>query len=1079
MSDVNFILTAQDFASRKFREVGRSARWMALQVAAADRMMEQKMQHMDHTVSAVLKGIIFAGPAAAAALNAVTVAVGGLASALISMGPGLGGLGIGVLGNLGQVQQVQQQLKTLGAAVDSASTPAARRKAEAALAAYRKANLQGPFGKEFNQITRLSATKQQMGLDPHVVRMMTAGIKTLVDLMHKLTPSMQHFADITKHAFGSIKHYIDGPEFARFLHWANTVGALNFKNLLGALGNLGKFIIRIGEDFSGVGTSITGWLKKITGEWAKWAKGLKGNDNFQRFVAEAKKDGPLLVRLFNALVKTLGRLSVGLTGLGHIELKAFVWAMEQLSKLPPGMLAAIFAGFQVASLANNIQKLVTGIRASAAATKAWAAVQWVLNAALDANPIGIVVIAIAALAAGLVLAYKKSKTFREVVNKAWDGIKKGAQAVWNWLKNNFVPFFTKTIPNAFKTVKDWIKSHWSDILVGILAGPLAPAALAIKHHLGDIKQFFKDALGVLKSVGNWIKDHLVGAWHTLVDAMKAAGNWVRDHLVGAFKTLKSKLGDALDAVKSLGRWIESHFLGAMKDVKTAFGNAWQKVKDFANWVKNKIGDALKPFATALLNVAKTAVKVAKKIFDALSSAVQKVLNVAAKIPGPWQKGMQAARDAVSRFRQHADDSFNKVIGGIEKMKKHINSVPHHTKTTAQFYGSNAQAHMSQFVSNVNNKLGNIRDENVVIHVQAAPGSLQHEISAEITASRKHKRHHHKKFGARKHAAGGPITGPGSGTSDSVPAMLSNGEHVWTAEEVRAAGGHGAVRRMRDAVVGRFAKGGPVVANPFRLAARFEHNAFPMGYIHHVIMQYAHQLAKQAKQRARDALHSMMGTGSIPGGFHGSYGVGRWRNDMLKVMGMLGIPRSALPILMHRLALESGGNPVVVNRWDSNWDKGTPSVGLMQVIGPTFQAHAGKYRNVGPFLYGTSVNPIANIYAGLRYAMSRYGSSYLQVLAGSSGYRRGGYPPIGMPALVGEAGPELIIPTGPSRVVPNSGAGRDSFIRELATALADALDGATMVVDHKNLPDAVAAGRQIQHALLSLKRSNGGKHLGLT
>lgn len=1069
MSDVNFILTAQDFASRKFREVGRSARWMALQVAAADRMMEQKMQHMDHTVSAVLKGIIFAGPAAAAALNAVTVAVGGLASALISMGPGLGGLGIGVLGNLGQVQQVQQQLKTLGAAVDSASTPAARRKAEAALAAYRKANLQGPFGKEFNQITRLSATKQQMGLDPHVVRMMTAGIKTLVDLMHKLTPSMQHFADITKHAFGSIKHYIDGPEFARFLHWANTVGALNFKNLLGALGNLGKFIIRIGEDFSGVGTSITGWLKKITGEWAKWAKGLKGNDNFQRFVAEAKKDGPLLVRLFNALVKTLGRLSVGLTGLGHIELKAFVWAMEQLSKLPPGMLAAIFAGFQVASLANNIQKLVTGIRASAAATKAWAAVQWVLNAALDANPIGIVVIAIAALAAGLVLAYKKSKTFREVVNKAWDGIKKGAQAVWNWLKNNFVPFFTKTIPNAFKTVKDWIKSHWSDILVGILAGPLAPAALAIKHHLGDIKQFFKDALGVLKSVGNWIKDHLVGAWHTLVDAMKAAGNWVRDHLVGAFKTLKSKLGDALDAVKSLGRWIESHFLGAMKDVKTAFGNAWQKVKDFANWVKNKIGDALKPFATALLNVAKTAVKVAKKIFDALSSAVQKVLNVAAKIPGPWQKGMQAARDAVSRFRQHADDSFNKVIGGIEKMKKHINSVPHHTKTTAQFYGSNAQAHMSQFVSNVNNKLGNIHDENVVIHVQAAPGRLQHEISAQITASQKH----HKK--RKKHALGGAITGPGGPTTDSIPAWLSNGEHVWTAEEVKRAGGHRRVEQLRRMVMRRhgFASGGPVASDPFRLTMGFDHNAFPMGYIHSVIMQYAHQLAKQAKRQARSALHSSMGNAHVPGGFHGSYGVGQWRHLVLRVMGELGIPRSALPIIMHRMMIESGGNPRAINLWDSNAAAGHPSKGLMQTIDTTFAGYAGPYRNRSIY------NPHANIYAGLNYAMHRYGSSYLQVLAGSSGYRRGGYPPIGMPALVGEAGPELIIPTGPSRVVPNSGSGRDAFVKELAKAIASALDGSTITLDHKNLPDAVAQGRGIQHALLALKRSNGGKNLGLT
>src|SRR5699024_2209842 len=63
------------------------------------------------------------------------------------------------------------------------------------------------------------------------------------------------------------------------------------------------------------------------------------------------------------------------------------------------------------------------------------------------------------------------------------------------------------------------------------------------------------------------------------------------------------------------------------------------------------------------------------------------------------------------------------------------------------------------------------------------------------------------------AAGGPVHGPGSGTSDSINARLSNGEHVWTAREVAAAGGHGAIMAMRQAVlsgaVRGFANGGAV------------------------------------------------------------------------------------------------------------------------------------------------------------------------------------------------------------------------------------------------------------------------------
>lgn len=70
-------------------------------------------------------------------------------------------------------------------------------------------------------------------------------------------------------------------------------------------------------------------------------------------------------------------------------------------------------------------------------------------------------------------------------------------------------------------------------------------------------------------------------------------------------------------------------------------------------------------------------------------------------------------------------------------------------------------------------------------------------------------------GGLQRATGGPIFGPGSETSDSIPARLSNNEHVWTAREVRAAGGHGVIEQMRqDVLAGRgFAAGGPVTASP--------------------------------------------------------------------------------------------------------------------------------------------------------------------------------------------------------------------------------------------------------------------------
>jgi SLT domain-containing protein len=103
--------------------------------------------------------------------------------------------------------------------------------------------------------------------------------------------------------------------------------------------------------------------------------------------------------------------------------------------------------------------------------------------------------------------------------------------------------------------------------------------------------------------------------------------------------------------------------------------------------------------------------------------------------------------------------------------------------------------------------------------------------------------------------------------------------------------------------------------------------------------------------------------------------------------MLGQPTSYANLVLKRMNQESGGNPTIVNKWDSNWKAGHPSVGLMQVIRGTFAAYAGKYRKTGPFEYGVSTNAMANIYAGLNYAIHRYGS--LAALGRPGGYDLGG------------------------------------------------------------------------------------------
>jgi hypothetical protein len=149
--------------------------------------------------------------------------------------------------------------------------------------------------------------------------------------------------------------------------------------------------------------------------------------------------------------------------------------------------------------------------------------------------------------------------------------------------------------------------------------------------------------------------------------------------------------------------------------------------------------------------------------------------------------------------------------------------------------------------------------------------------------------------------------------------------------------------------------------------------------------------------------------SLGGGRFGK-GVAQYTATAAGVLRMLGQPSSDLGTVLAQMQTESGGNPYAVNRSDINWQEGHPSVGLMQVIAGTFDAYAGPFRGVGPFEYGVSIDPLANIFAGINYAIHRYGAGWTSVLGHGHGYDQGGWLPPGLSLAANWTGaPELVIP----------------------------------------------------------------------
>lgn len=176
----------------------------------------------------------------------------------------------------------------------------------------------------------------------------------------------------------------------------------------------------------------------------------------------------------------------------------------------------------VIPLVAGLFSFVKVMQIVAVVTKAWAAAQLILNSAFLTSPITWIVIGIVALVAAIVIAYKKSATFRTIVQGALHAV----GAAFHWLLA------------AGKTVFGWVKTNWK-LLLAIITGPIGLAVYFITKHWGAIKEGAKstvkwigDRFGMLitwfKKLPGKLAAGVKGLWNGLIDGFKSAVNFIID-----------------------------------------------------------------------------------------------------------------------------------------------------------------------------------------------------------------------------------------------------------------------------------------------------------------------------------------------------------------------------------------------------------------------------------------------------------------------------------------------------------------------------------------------------------------------
>lgn len=252
---------------------------------------------------------------------------------------------------------------------------------------------------------------------------------------------------------------------------------------------------------------------------------------------------PLMVRLGNALADAAKwasnntrtvQILAGVFGGLAVAVLAVNAALKAYAAATVVANAATALGAKFA-LGTRIQLVALAVaeKAAAVASKAYAAAQWLVNAALTANPIGLIIVAIVALVAAIVIAYKRSETFRNIVNAAVRGVAAAFKGLWRGVKFLF----------------DWIKSHWR-LLAAILFGPVGIAVGVITKHWSKIRSGVSTLLSWIKAVWRAAFGFVADVVRTYINTVRTIISTVRDAVRGVIDFLRSTWNTAWNGAKN-------------------------------------------------------------------------------------------------------------------------------------------------------------------------------------------------------------------------------------------------------------------------------------------------------------------------------------------------------------------------------------------------------------------------------------------------------------------------------------------------------------------------------------------------
>jgi phage-related protein len=691
-----------------------------------------------------------------------------------------------------------------------------------------------------------------------------------------------------------------------------------------------------------------------------------------------------------------------------------------------GEAVGTFAKQVVGFFKENPKVLLAGL-AAGLAIAAVALTAFAVSALLAALPVIAVVGGIMLLAGAVVYAYTRWDWFRDAVDAvvswftqtALPAIQSFAALVMEkfsqivaWVKKIW-PQVQEAIGHVIAVIRGIIEVFVTVVMA--LWDRFGSAILTLVQTAWDsLRGIIEGAINIIRGIIQTVLALINGDWGRAWEGMKLiiSGVWqsIQAVISLAVGLIRAGISVAWQAILAITRAIWSVFLGFLRVIwnavvafvmlhvnviKAVISVAWQAILAITRAIWNAflgflrvVWNALVAFVMIQVNAIKAVISL---VWNGIKNTTTTIWNgIKSFVSGVWDRiketignKVRAARDTVLDVIRGLRDKWKSIWGGMRDALSRIwNGIKDKVRT-----GVNAVIGVINWFIRLINKIPGVNIDEINKVGDGGGGSAGSGFQGSALAQ------------------GGITNGPqflaGEGNPAYPEAVIATDPRYrrrnlallgWAANKLGADGVPGyqfggvvdAVKGGVGAVAGRVSGAASAAANfardittralgPVRDAAKSMVGKLPIfRWMKDAGRGIVDKMYNWARGKTDEHQSKQVMSGGGPGknsGYAGG-GVERWRATALRALEMTNSPASWIGSLLRRMNQESGGNPNVINNWDSNAKRGDPSGGLMQNIRSAYTSRVAGF----PSLWGTNfLHPLGSIVASIVYTKQRYGS----------------------------------------------------------------------------------------------------------